>query len=332
VVSLLLAKGAQIGAVDEDGEASLHEAAIGGHPEVVKLLLAGGSDISGVDKLCKTPLHWAASQGCSEVVKLLLAEGAQIGDVDVSGRTPLHWAAHGSHPEVVSLLLAGGADVEASDLSGKTPLHLVGHSEVARLLLAGGAQTGAIDQNGRTPLHLAASKGHPEVVRMLVAGGAVTGAVDENGSTPLHEAARGCYSKMDKLLTDADHDRQDAFVGEEFGYDVRDYPEVVRLLLAGGSQAKTVDKNGCTPLSHVAWDSPKMRRLAERAQTRAVNKILVATINSVQDQLYRAERGIITEIGVTKADLCGFTSEEMIFEIWKRKRHDSVVILNWISS
>ena len=104
------------------------------------LLLARGADIKAVDKDGRTPLHGAVCcdfGGKIEVVTLLLPHGADVKAVDSSGRTSLHVAAEYGDRGVVELLLAHGADVEAvlpGDHLGCTPLHLASmKNEVKRL-------------------------------------------------------------------------------------------------------------------------------------------------------------------------------------------------------
>jgi len=49
--------------VDEEGQTPLHEAAYGGHPEVVSLLLAGGAQIEAVNKVRRMVGRWAIDGG-----------------------------------------------------------------------------------------------------------------------------------------------------------------------------------------------------------------------------------------------------------------------------
>ena len=95
---------------------SLHDAAKGGHTEVVSILLERGAVIEAND-MGYTALHVAASRGHVEVVSLLLENGAEIqGRVyRAYGQTALHFASSGGHAQVASLLLGKGADTNASD-------------------------------------------------------------------------------------------------------------------------------------------------------------------------------------------------------------------------
>lgn len=89
VVELLLTKGLSVHDA-ESGETPLHHAAYGGHPDIVKLLLARGADVNAIDETYEaTPLGWAMHGYLhpspeaerarpQEVVELLVRAGAKV--------------------------------------------------------------------------------------------------------------------------------------------------------------------------------------------------------------------------------------------------------------
>ena len=89
VVEFLLAKGLSVRET-EFGETPLHHAAYGGHPDIVKLLLARGAEVNAIDESHEaTPLGWAMygymhpspeamSARPHEVVEMLVGAGATI--------------------------------------------------------------------------------------------------------------------------------------------------------------------------------------------------------------------------------------------------------------
>ncbi|RYP39319.1 hypothetical protein DL768_010725 [Monosporascus sp. mg162] len=109
IVQLLLDKGAEIDAKDNDGRTPLWWAARNGHKEIVLLLLEKGAEIDAKGNISRTPLSWAAGKGHKEIVQLLLDKGAEIDSKNINGWTPLSWAAANGHKEIVQLLLDKGA-------------------------------------------------------------------------------------------------------------------------------------------------------------------------------------------------------------------------------
>ena len=116
----------------------MHEAVrIYNNPEVVALLLDRGADVQAANDEGETPLHGAHQV---EEVVLLLNHGADINVRDERGRTPLHNRAKGNR-EVVALLLDRGADIHAEDVWGRKPCrvaqdyiaHFAGTPELERL-------------------------------------------------------------------------------------------------------------------------------------------------------------------------------------------------------
>ncbi len=137
IAELLIAKGANVKANNNNGFTALHLAASEGHKEVVELLIANGADVNAGDGGW-TPLHGAADGGTSpETVELLIAKGADVNAKAIGGETSLHWVFDGlwvqfigffgcGEPDqiikVVELLVSNGADVNAKDEAGETPM------------------------------------------------------------------------------------------------------------------------------------------------------------------------------------------------------------------
>lgn len=121
----LIEAGAPLDTRQNLGRTLLHEAALGGDPELIRLLVARGLDVNAIDEHFKdTPLECAASHDKREAVAALLEAGADVNHQDISGRTQLHAAVSGNHVEVVERLLAAGADPTIADKKDETPLDL----------------------------------------------------------------------------------------------------------------------------------------------------------------------------------------------------------------
>jgi len=202
---LLIDKGSDVTASDDDGQTPLHHAVMEGHEGVARLLLDNGADVTATDNATWTPLERASDTGNKGMVQLLIEKGANATATDKNGVTPLHIASYSWHEEVVGLLIDKGADPSASRKDGQSPLHWTSASgkEVAvRLLIDKGAEVTAVDKDGRTPLHLAVTGGHDGVVRLLVDKGADATVADNDGRTPLFLMESGMPAIAAQLLSD----------------------------------------------------------------------------------------------------------------------------------
>jgi hypothetical protein len=108
VAELLIARGAEVNAVDNDGDTPLHSAARSGQPEMESLLIKHGAEVNARDNRGRTALSLAAEGKHLEAVKILLAEKADPNTVDQNGRTPLGYA--GVNLELLRVLLTAKAD------------------------------------------------------------------------------------------------------------------------------------------------------------------------------------------------------------------------------
>ena len=210
-VEAALARGAAVGAVDENGATPLHWAAAHGRGPAVAALLAAGADVDARTYGGTRPLHrWAYRNGAPAVLEALLAAGASIHSGDGLGETPLHTAAEAPNLRSVRALLDAGAKVDASDMYGAAPLLTAafrGHLAVVEALLDAGAgvnRRGAVfahsedERNNVTALHMAVMGGALEVADLLLERGAEVNALAY--TTPLDDAVRQGHEAMQALL------------------------------------------------------------------------------------------------------------------------------------
>lgn len=125
-LSVLLAAGADVNAVDAHGRTPLHRVCGSCHPDAVdgqstrvlqciELLLSAGALEDVRDETGTTPLHLCAAQGNLSAAQALLAAGA-VGVADAAGNTPLHLAAEHDHFEILQVLVVGsGANTVRAD-------------------------------------------------------------------------------------------------------------------------------------------------------------------------------------------------------------------------
>ena len=183
----LIRLGADLNAIDVNGDTALNHAAQFNQPAAMKLLLEAGADTGIQDKWKQTPLISAAGDKHNRAaVRLLLQYGADTEIATPHGGTPLNYAAGWGDLPIIQALLEKGANPECAAVSdGSTPLISScrnQHVQAARALLKAGARIDARDKLGRTALHAAllATPNRP-LIALLLAHGADPFALDSEG-------------------------------------------------------------------------------------------------------------------------------------------------------
>ncbi|CAK1592916.1 unnamed protein product [Parnassius mnemosyne] len=187
-----------------DGKTALRLAALEGHFETVAALVARGADVDALDADRRSTLYVLALDNRLAMARQLLASGASVHCSDTEGRTPLHVSAWQGHTEMVNLLITvGGALVDGRDRCARTALHAAawrGRAPALRALLRHGASPSAVCTQGATPLGIAAQEGHEECVLWLLQHGADPLQADHCGRTPAKVAWRAGHAAICRLL------------------------------------------------------------------------------------------------------------------------------------
>ncbi|KAL2091430.1 hypothetical protein ACEWY4_013693 [Coilia grayii] len=202
---------------NEDGLTALHQCCIDNYEEMVKILLERGANVNAQDNELWTPLHAAATCGHAGLVKILIQHGADLLAVNSDGNMPYDlceddptldiietaMANRGITQEMINEtrasverrmlgdiqnLLRDGEEVNQHDSQGATLLHIAaanGYVQAAELLLEGGARTDLRDSDGWQPLHAAACWGQMQVAELLVSHGASLNARTYLDETPI---------------------------------------------------------------------------------------------------------------------------------------------------
>ena len=124
-VRTLILRGADVDAVDEDGDSALLYAVSKGHRDVAELLLKYGAnpDVCGDSGV---PIRLAASRGWAEMVRILAAEGARVDApstvMGTRGVTATMVAAGGGYVDCLRALLELGANPDLVDADGDSAL------------------------------------------------------------------------------------------------------------------------------------------------------------------------------------------------------------------
>ena len=193
------------------GDHALDVAARNGDIQTVQLLVDCGADVNALNEDGQTPLHTAAGgdKDCPELCSILLEHNAKIDAVDKDGNQPLHLACEAALTSTVIHLLHCHAGVFATNNSHQTALHKAACSkrdcpEVFMILIGKGAQVNATDGNGDTSLHVAFQKGNMKSVDVLVENDADCNVLNVCGETLLHLACKSrveCVELCDKLIS-----------------------------------------------------------------------------------------------------------------------------------
>tara|TARA_B100000745_G_scaffold128407_1_gene83728 strand:- start:5515 stop:6711 length:1197 start_codon:yes stop_codon:yes gene_type:complete len=198
VADYLIEQGANIRAVDNNGQPVLYYTAFYGNSLVLEKLIAKGVTASTPLKK-STALHVAAWTGHINVMELLIENGANVNKSDANGQSPIYGAAWTNKLDVAKFLYNKGAKLRKW---GITPLHVAakhGHKEVSEFFIQEGIKVNAMAENGG-PIHQAAWTGKADYIHWLIGKGADVNLQDERGNTALHTAASWNQAKVIRIL------------------------------------------------------------------------------------------------------------------------------------
>jgi ankyrin repeat protein len=226
-VRFLLNHGADVNALDGEGNAAIHWAAADAEPTILQLLLENGARVDIPNEYGDTPLMRAGLSGSRRGAELLISYGAEldlhtacaIGDLEFvarmlkadpaatgsrgsGARTPLACAALANQLAVARYLLEQGADANqpAFEHSEASALHCASeHPEMTQLLIDHDAKVDLALFGWQTPLQYALSGKHWKTVNALVAAGADVNPKDCD-PTPLYLAAEAGAVETVRLM------------------------------------------------------------------------------------------------------------------------------------
>ncbi|KAH8979869.1 ankyrin repeat-containing domain protein [Lactarius akahatsu] len=217
MVRMLLNHGVKSNAKNRRGETALHVVSRGRYDSkdgvrVAMLLLERGIDVNAQNNDRDSPLHSASFNGKIGIARVLLDHDAKVSAKNNRGETPLHQVSQGEYESqvdgvgIAQLLLDRGVDVNAQDGNGATALHLAswsGKLEVARLFLE---QATLKNDSVLTPLHVS-SKGEyysknitPVLLTLVLVHPVDLNAQQKDLKTPLHFACFRGKPEIARLL------------------------------------------------------------------------------------------------------------------------------------
>lgn len=188
--NLALGLGANIHAMDRQGNNAVLLATEGQQSQMLRMLLEKGVDPDARGGSGFTPLTYAAMRGLSRDMRLLLKAGADPNKRNAAGDGPLHLAVAFGHSDLVPLLIAAGARIEERNAADETSLIVAirsGNRQAFNSILALGALSNVHDKTGRSALFWAILENQEEMAVALIENGADFDMASE-GYTPLQLA------------------------------------------------------------------------------------------------------------------------------------------------
>ncbi|MCW8340550.1 ankyrin repeat domain-containing protein [Stenotrophomonas sp. SG1] len=164
VAEKLLERGANPDIRTKWGSTPLHAAI---NSEMVSMLIASGADVNAVDKNICTPLHFFAKEWNVEAIELLVAAGADVNCRDDNGETTLMYSVQRTvgpmdfnrWNDCLTCLIDAGGNLNDVDSAGQSILHWAMKSECNEELVIGLLQRGAdpslADHEGNSAIDLA---------------------------------------------------------------------------------------------------------------------------------------------------------------------------------
>ncbi len=287
LLKLLIARGANLNKLSQDGSSALYLATKKNNINMMKILIDAGADIDIKNHKGNTALDMAVKEKQMQSIRLLLAYGA---DPNISGNiTPLAKALRLENIEIVQLLLESGADVNRQNAFGWSVMHLAAHQlekgerTFYELLLKHNPNMNVQNYKKQTPFMIAVKYDTSRSIANLIKQGADINAEDENANTPLLYAAKHGNSDVVKLLinsgTDIDaKNREDGSTA--LIYMVKSgESEMVDFLIKKGADVDAESSSGSTALIYVSkLDVPTKKLLIKKnkdANTLNEHKIMV---------------------------------------------------------
>ncbi len=255
IIDRLLAKGAELEAVNSNGQTALHVACYYGRIDTGRRLLSRGANINTIDKQQMTPFLAACAKDV-RLAQMLMDHGSDVKAVNKRGETSLHLACHANRHKIVELLLPRFENVDILDNRAQTPLELAvvrGNIDTTKLLLHRGADPNRreLGQAGVLPSGVEAKsivttpiqRGQTDLLKALIDGGAAVNGTDKKGDAPLHIAA-GAGGANQRFNGPGNR--------VESGGSPQPFGKCIQLLLTAQADPNTKNKAGETPIQIAA--------------------------------------------------------------------------------
>lgn len=201
----------------------------GGNRDVVKLLIERGAEVEATDDEKWMAVNHASFWGCYAVVEILIQRAPQIEYTITETPPPLIQAARTGRCKTMKILLENGVGANSAD-KGQSALTLAirqGRYDICELLLNGGEGWTAADpnftpENSMPPLVGAVKMCNLDIIKLLLEKGADIQKADETGRlyrAPLSAAiiSFGTYLQID-IIRHLLENKADPLVADEDGW------------------------------------------------------------------------------------------------------------------
>ncbi|XP_062592261.1 putative ankyrin repeat protein RF_0381 [Saccostrea cucullata] len=212
LISFLIQKGLNIGALTNDGESVLHIACRKGKYDACEFLATGFSQLMDIkDNKGNTTLHFACINGNRRLISFLIEKGFAIDSLtndgenifhvacrkDSNGYTALHFACVYGDRQLISFLIEKGFDINAKTNDGESVFHVACRK-------AQGLDINAQSGDGENALHIACFYGNTDLCKFIVdINPQLLHAKEHSGSTVLHAAALSGNLELFQYLVNA---------------------------------------------------------------------------------------------------------------------------------
>ena len=287
VIRLLLDHGANVNAVNFQGETALHLSVKTSQKPITQLLLAKNADVILKYRNLEAPLTLAIINDDDEMTQILLEHDlqrqVQCGILDEAIRIALFE----DQLSLLKMLLAKSPEQPAPDQEGRNLLHMSaygGSLECFQSIENSGFDLEAMDRRKRTCLHIAASGTDGEshaILEYLLERRLDPSQGDVDGWTPLLWAAKAGNTENIETLLEADADRSYQGDREWIPFAIATYhgksraaeilrppnrplPELFETYLSSISlRHRRVDCDGCELVSHRSVACPFVGEIAD---------------------------------------------------------------------
>lgn len=246
---------------DSDGLTALMHASKRGSLPLVKWCLEHGANIKAVDNQGQSSLFYAVDSGCFDVVRDLLKW-----EVNIVTDTILQRALDGGNLALLERLLRAGEDSYSASESVNTLIRLAIHArnaDAVKMLIKFKPDINRLDEYGWSPLCDAVGYvPDTKIARLLIDAGANVSQVLEDSRRNLMHLGIGADADVIRLLFEfpkaVDIDHRDKFGNTPLMVtDNSTKVECVRLLLKAGADINAQNSDGLTPLMNaIACDAP----------------------------------------------------------------------------